>query len=180
MANPTELFLPINLPVLLPNGKMDPTWWNFFVSFAQGISTIDLASQVTGILAAAHGGTGVNNSSKNLTLNGFGLTLTQTAATAVTMPVSGTVISTLALKSQRTTTGSISGGGTALVTVTWPAPFADTNYTVVASIVDVTAAVASLSIVHVESIAASAIMVRVANAAVGALTGTVQALALHD
>ncbi len=180
MANPTELFIPINLPVLLPNGKMDPTWWNFFLSFAQGISTIDLATQVSGVLASHHGGTGLNNGTRTLTLGGFSLALTQTGNSALTMPTSGTVISTLAFKSKRVTTGAISGGSSGLVVVTWDTAFADANYTPVVSVLDSTASTSSLSITHIEAKIAASITVRVANAAGGPLTGTLQALALHD
>ena len=178
--DPTELLLPINLPVLLPNGKMDPTWWNFFFQFAQGISVIDLATQVSGVLASGHGGTGVNNGSRTLTLAGFNLTLTQTANSAVTMPTSGTLISTAVLKSQRVTTGSIGSGASAAITVTWPSPFSDTSYTAVASVLDSTGSSASLSVVHIETVSSSSISVRVSNTAGGSLTGTIQAIALHD
>lgn len=178
--DPLNLYLPINTPVLLPNGKMDPVWWKFFVDFAQGISVIDLTTQVTGVLAPIHGGTGANNGSQSLTLSGFSLAVTQTGPSSVTMPTSGTLISTTGFKSKRVTTGSVSGGGTALVTVNWPSAFADTNYTAVASVLDSTGAVASLSVVHIESQLVGSISVRVSNAAAGALTGTIQALALHD
>jgi hypothetical protein len=178
--NPSELLLPVNLPVLQPDGKMDPTWWNFFFQFAQGISTIDLATQVTGTLSASHGGTGANNGSRSLTIAGFPLTLTQTALTALTMPTSGTLVSTTGLTSKRVSTGSISGGGSALVTVTWAVPFADTSYTALASVLDTTISASALSVVHIESLSVASISVRISNASGGALTGTVQAIAYHD
>lgn len=178
--DPTELFIPINTPVLLPNGKMDPTWWKFFVDFAQGISTIDLASQVSGVLPSQNGGTGINNGGRNLALQGFTLILTTTAPTAVTLPTSGTLISTTRLQSERVSTGSIPSGGSAVVTVTWATAFADANYTAVASVLNTTAAVLSLAVVHIESQIAASISVRVQNTSGGALTGTVEAIAFHD
>jgi hypothetical protein len=59
------------------------------------ISTAD----VTGVLLGVNGGTGVNNSGKTITLGGnlttsgaFAVTLTATATTNVTLPVSGTLV----------------------------------------------------------------------------------------
>lgn len=84
------------------------------------------------------------------------------------------------VKHARITTGSISGGSTALVTATWTTAFADTNYTAQASVVDSTATSLSLSVVHIESISATQVKVRVLNNAVGALTGTLHVVAIHD
>jgi hypothetical protein len=83
-------------------------------------------------------------------------------------------------KHARVSTGSIAGGASSLVTITWATAFADANYTVQVAVQDSTVAAASLSVVHVESVSASAITVRVANAAVGAITGTLHAVAFHD
>lgn len=83
-------------------------------------------------------------------------------------------------RSQRVTTGAVGGSSSALVTVTWAVPFTDTNYTVVVSVVDSTASTAALSIMHIEAITKTAIQVRVQNSAVGALTGTLHAIATHD
>jgi hypothetical protein len=83
-------------------------------------------------------------------------------------------------KHSRVTTGSVAGGSTALVTVTWGTAFADANYSVTASVLDATSTSLSLSVVHVESITASAVTVRVINNSVGALTGTVHVIAVHD
>lgn len=85
-----------------------------------------------------------------------------------------------AIKHQRVTTGSISAGATALVTLTWSTAFTDSNYTVSASVVDATTSSLSLSVVHVESISASSVTVRVLNNAVGSLTGTLHCIAIHD
>lgn len=177
--DPSELLIPINDPVLLPTGKMADVWWRYFVEVAAGLGSIDLTSQVTGILPAANGGTGINNSTRTITIGGFSLTLTQTGATSLTTPTSGTLISTTGLQQQTATTGVVAGGATAVITLTWPIAFADTNYSAVASVLDTTAAVASLSVVHIESKTAGAITVRVTNAAVGAITGTVLGIALH-
>lgn len=83
-------------------------------------------------------------------------------------------------KHARVTTGSVSAGATALVTITWTTAFADANYTVVAEVLDSTASSLSLSVVHIESKTASAVTVRVLNNALGSLTGTIQAIACHD
>jgi hypothetical protein len=63
---------------------------------------------------------------------------------------------------------------------TWPTAFADAVYTAVASVLDSTAAALSLVVVHIETQTAGAITVRVLNNSAGALTGTVQALALRN
>jgi len=84
------------------------------------------------------------------------------------------------IKHSRVTTGSIAGASTALVTVTWGTAFADDSYTVLASVQDSTATSLSLSVVHVETKSATQVQVRVLNNAAGALTGTLQILAVHD
>jgi len=84
------------------------------------------------------------------------------------------------IKHSRVTTGSVSAGSTALVTVTWSTAFADANYTASASVVDSTTSSLSLSVVHIESVAAGSMTVRVLNNAVGSLTGTLHVIAMHD
>lgn len=84
------------------------------------------------------------------------------------------------LKHIRQTTGSISGLSSGLVTVTWANAFADANYTVCASVEDSTTNTASLSVYHIETISASAVAIRVQNEAVGAKTGTLHVIAIHD
>lgn len=83
-------------------------------------------------------------------------------------------------QTKRVTTGSVSAGSTALVTVTWDVSFADTNYTPWADVLDATTSSLSLSVVHIESIAAGSITLRVLNSGAGSLTGTVLAGAIHD
>lgn len=65
-------------------------------------ASVDLTSEVTGVLPGANGGTGVANTDKTITIGGnvvlsgaFATTLTVTAETALTLPTSGT-LSTLA------------------------------------------------------------------------------------
>jgi hypothetical protein len=84
------------------------------------------------------------------------------------------------LKHQRVTTGSVSAGSTALVTLTWTTTFADGNYTVNCSVLDSTTSSLSLSVVHVEAVNAADVRVRVLNNAVGSLTGTLHCIAMHD
>ena len=68
---------------------------------------LPLTTGVTGILAGANGGTGVNNTGKTITLGGninttgdlttsgaFATTLTSTATTSVTLPITGTLYGT--------------------------------------------------------------------------------------
>ena len=76
---------------------------------------LPLSTGVTGVLAAANGGTGVNNGTKTITLGGnlttsgaFATTLTVTGATNVTLPTSGTLATTGA------TVASFSAGTTGL------------------------------------------------------------------
>lgn len=96
-----------------------------------------------------------------------------TAGLSVTANASG-------LKHARVTTGSIGAGVSALVTHTWTTTFADASYTVAASVVDATAAIASLKIVHIEAVSATQCKVRVENTSAGALTGTLHLIAFHD
>lgn len=85
-----------------------------------------------------------------------------------------------ALKHARVTTGSITAGTSSVVTATWTTAFADTNYTVVASVADSTAAAAALRVVHIESIVAGSVGVRIENTSAGSITGTVDVIAIHD
>ncbi len=186
--DPSELFLPLNTPVLLPNGFMNPVWWNYFVNAAQTLGTVDLTTQVTGVLPFVNGGTSHSN-----------LQFTTTGATNVTLPLSGTLLTkdssvtaknlnvtdgvvadSGGIKHARVTTGLIGAGLSAVVTVTWGTAFGDTAYTTVASVLDATAAVASLQVIHIESQTAAAVTVRVLNSSAGGLTGTLDVVALHD
>jgi len=101
------------------------------------------------------------------------ITQTLTVTTGVTPDGGG-------LKHGRVTTGSIGAGVSAVVTLTWTTAFADANYTVNASVLNSTAATASLKIVHIETQTAAAVTVRVENTSAGALTGTLHVIAIHD
>ena len=183
-----QFFLPVSQQVLDPSGRMTAPWWSFFQNVSAGITSVDLATQVTGILSYLNGGTGHSN-----------LQFTTTGATNVTLPTSGTLVSTTSpvtaveltvstgvtadsggIKHTRISTGSIGSGASVLVTVNWTTAFADAAYTVVASVLDSTAATASLSGVHLETQTAGGVKVRVANGSAGSLTGTLQVIALHD
>lgn len=83
-------------------------------------------------------------------------------------------------KHSRVTTGSVGTLASALVTITWATAFADTNYTVTVDVVEATTSNLSLSVVHIESKTAAAITVRVYNSSAGSLTGTLNAIAVHD
>jgi hypothetical protein len=84
------------------------------------------------------------------------------------------------MKGQRVTTGSITNGTSSVVTLTWTAAYADANYTATCTVQDSTAATASLSVVHIESVAAGSVGVRVQNTAASPVTGTLHCIAIHD
>ena len=100
--------------------------------------------------------------------------------TASTLVVTGGVSQSGGLKHGRVTTGSVGASTSALITHVWPTPFPDANYTVVASVVNSTASVASLRIVHIESVSAAQVAVRVENTSGSPLTGTLNFIAMHD
>lgn len=117
---------------------------------------------------------GLETDDADLTFTG-GNTLTTTK-----IAVSTGVTNSTGLQHERITTGSISAGATALITITWDVAFADTNYTGFASVEDPTTSSLSLSVVHIESKSTTTMTVRVINNAVGSLTGTLNAMAIHD
>ncbi len=84
------------------------------------------------------------------------------------------------LKHKRVTTGVVAAGAEALITVTWGTAFADANYTVVASVLDATTSVLSMSVVHIDSMLAASCAVRVINTSAGNITGTIHAIAIKD
>ena len=84
------------------------------------------------------------------------------------------------MKHARVTTGSVASSAAPLITITWTTPFADANYTVVASVLDSSATSLALRVAHVETITAEAVTVRLKNDGAGALTGTVHVIAIHD
>lgn len=87
----------------------------------------------------------------------------------------------LNVQRKRVSTGSVAGGATAAVTITWDDAFADTDYTISAVIEEATAGTSTLRVHHVESRAVSECVVRVVNdEAVSARTGTVHCIAIHD
>ena len=107
-----------------------------------------------------------------------------TAGTGITLVDGGagstlTIASTAAIqKAQRVTTGALTAATTTPVTLTWTAPFADANYTVVVSVVDATG---FLAVVDIASFTATAIIVNIINnSPTVATTGTLTAIAIHD
>ncbi len=74
----------------------------------------------------------------------------------------------------------MAAGAEALITVTWGTAFADANYTVVASVLDATTSVLSMSVVHIDSMLAASCAVRVINTSAGNITGTIHAIAIKD
>jgi hypothetical protein len=101
---------------LKSNGTAAPSWIDL---------SVDLASAtVTGVLPPQHGGTGVNNLGKNITLggslttNGGTLALTLTGATTVTLPLSGTLVPTTGTGATGTWGIGISGNAATATTAT--------------------------------------------------------------
>lgn len=71
------------------------------ITTAPSWGKIDLTTHIDGILVGTNGGTGVDNSTKTITLGGnlttsgaYALTLTTTATTSVTLPTTGTIATT--------------------------------------------------------------------------------------
>lgn len=204
--DPNQLYLDSQAVFTNNGGVLTKYAWAYLNGLQVSLTTVDLTSQVTGVLPPSNGGTGVNNGSKLLTLGGnlttsgaFATTFTMSAATAVTLPTSGLLVATTSpltavnltvsagvtansggIKHGRVTTGAIGSGADALVTLTWGTPFASASYTVSASVLDATTAAASLRVVHVETVTAAAVAVRVENTSAGSLTGTLLVIALHD
>lgn len=78
----------------------------------------------------------------------------------------------------RVTTGSIAGGGSGSITVTFAPVMADTNYTVAVTVEN---AANDLRVLVVTAKTASSVTVAVSNSdAINAATGTVHVLAVHD
>lgn len=146
-----------------------------------GIST---GAQVTSTLATGTAPLVVASTTRvaNLNVATAGTADAVSSGASITSPVVATGVSNngSGFKHGRVTTGSISAGSTALVTLTWGTTFADTNYTVSAEVEDSTTSSLSLSVVHVESKTAGAVAVRVLNNSVGSLTGTLDVIAVHD
>lgn len=91
--------------VTIPNHGSFWLQYNATASAWESVSSgyVPLATGVTGILASANGGTGVNNGTSTITIGGnltfsgaFTTTFTVTANTSVTLPTSGTLYGTKA------------------------------------------------------------------------------------
>ena len=145
------------------------------------------ASDITGTLSMAQGGTGKSNAADVRTDLGLGNVNNTSDANKPVSSATQTALDAKAattdlpiIKKVRVTTGEVSAGSSALITATWASAFADTNYTVSVEVLDSTTTSLSLSDVHVESITAEAVTVRVLNNALGALTGTLHVVGIHD
>lgn len=149
---------------------------------------ITSTTRVANLNVATCGNADTVTTNANLTgpITSVGNATTIAASPTITTPtltsptINTSVLQGSGMKHQRVTTGSIAGGANALVTLTWTSAFADANYTAVAEVLDATAAVASLQVIHIEAIAAASVKVRINNTAAGALTGTLQVIAMHD
>lgn len=92
------------------------------------------------------------------------------------MPISVTV-PTVPVSRLRVPTGSVAGTGQVDVAVTWPTPFPDTAYTVVASI-EIDEAGDSLTVRRIRSRTTTGCVINVANAALTAKAGTLHVMAM--
>lgn len=84
------------------------------------------------------------------------------------------------IKHQRASTGSITNGTRVGVVITWTNAFADASYTPVCTVLDTSATGAGLSVERISAQSAASITVQVFNQAAGALTGTLNCIAMHD
>jgi hypothetical protein len=84
------------------------------------------------------------------------------------------------IQSERVTTGIIAAGARVTVTLTWAKTFTDTSYSVTASVTDTSAAGPGLRVERVTGKTATTISVQLINDSAGALTGTLEAVAVHD
>lgn len=100
--------------------------------------------------------------------------------TSQKMKLTSGVVDGGGMKHQRVTTGSISAGARADVTLTWTTAFADTNYTVQCTVLDTSGAGTGLRFERLRSLSATAIIAQVINDAGGSLTGTLHCTAIHD
>lgn len=83
-------------------------------------------------------------------------------------------------QTKRQTTGAVTGGARAQVTLTWPQAFDTANYTVSLSMFDNSAAGTGLRVERLRAITTTDITVQVINDAGGPLTGTIHATARLD
>lgn len=95
--------------------------------------------------------------------------------------VTRAMLATGSFKAERFTGSAVGASSRALQTCTWASPFADANYTVVASTTEAANNAAGVWIEHIYSISASAVVVALKNDySGGAITPTIQLIAIHD
>jgi len=80
----------------------------------------------------------------------------------------------------RITTGSVGASSQAEVAVTFGVPLPDTNYTVMATVEEATAATDTLKVLKVVSKSTTGCVVRVQNVNASARTGTLHVVAIGD
>lgn len=158
----------VGIKTVLPQSTFDVNG-----SMSVGSYAGTAAAPTNGIIVSGRVGIGTDNPSTGLEVAGIVTGERFNATLGVGPDAAG-------IKHKRVSTGSVSGGATALVTVTWTTPFADALYTVTASMLDSTSSISSLSVIHVESVTAENVTVRVANNSGGSLTGTLHVIGMHD
>lgn len=80
------------------------------------------------------------------------------------------------MKHRRLSTGSIPATGNTDVTFSWASTLADANYTVSCSVIEATGVLTA----NIKSVIAASVVVNVKNTSAGALTGTLDCIAMHD
>lgn len=74
----------------------------------------------------------------------------------------------------------LAAGARTNVTVTWPKAYPDTNYSAVATVEDPSALGTGLRVERIRAKSTTGLTVQVINDSAGALSGTVDAIAVHD
>lgn len=162
-VSPIVLYGPLNSP---------------FDIFARTTSTNSPGAQV--VIEAASATTGNNNGGSVYLIPGIHSGSGQDGSVTIFGGISNGTGS--GFQHKRQTTGSITNGTRAEVTISWAGGFADTNYTVVCTVNDPTSGATATGLVleRTRQQTSGLVSVVVNNPTAGALTGTVDCIAVHD
>lgn len=160
----------INSPVFQPNFIMQPQIANVS-TFPFGTNVVPTGGHIftvgSALLPYAYGYfDNINVSTNFVPLGGLTVGATGTLASVV---------------QHKRGTGSINGGATSEVLITWTNAFVNTNYTVVCSVEDgVTGATLSLTLQRIRTKSTTQVGGVISNSTGGALTATLDCIAYHD